>query len=124
MSFISKIAKHSNWKEASKTVGAWIQQMTTEKPNMNNCNFTEKYRAFDLNYALDLECDKESLLTQRNNQWMNIIPNLLTNKNVFIAVGYSHLTKKCGIINQLIKKGFKVEPIKIKSTTNNSPYEK
>jgi len=85
---------------------------------MNNCGLANKYREFDLNYEFEMECETDILILQRNNDWMKTIPNLLRTKNTFIAVGYFHLRKKCGILEQLKNKGFKIEPIKIKPVAN------
>ncbi|MGJ8732448.1 MAG: TraB/GumN family protein [Cellulophaga sp.] len=118
LKLIENQAKETTWKKARKTVRAWINQMTTNEPNMNNCQFANEYRKFDLDYEFEKECDNNSLIVERNNNWMKIIPNLLKNKNTFIAIGYSHLTKKCGILEQLKNLGFKIEPIKIKPVAN------
>ena len=45
---------------------------------------------------------------------MEILPNLMRNKNCFIAVGWGHLGFKQGILNQLKDNGFKVDPIEMK----------
>ena len=42
----------------------------------------------------------------------------LRKQNIFIAVGFFHLRKKCGILEQLKEQGFKIEPIKIKPVAN------
>ena len=87
--------------------------MTTDNPNMDNCELANKYRKFDLDYEFDKECETDILVLQRNNDWMKIIPGLLRTKNTFIAVGYFHLRKQCGILEQLKNEGFKIEPVEI-----------
>jgi len=119
LSLIEKENKYPNWKKERKKISAWINQMTTDKPNMNNCGLANKYRKFDLDYEFEKECETDILILQRNNDWMKTIPNLLRTENTFIAVGYSHLRKKCGILEQLKNKGFKIEPIEIKPVANN-----
>ncbi len=110
--------KNASWKKERKNIKVWIDQMITSKPNIIKCEFENKYRKFDLDYEFEMECKSDILLLQRNNEWMKIIPNLLRTKNTFIAVGYSHLRKKCGILEQLKNKGFIIEPIKIKPVAN------
>ncbi len=119
LKLIEKENKNPNWKAERKNISTWINQMTTDKPNMNNCGFTNKYRQFDLDYKFDIECETNIIFLKRNNDWMKSIPNLLKTKNTFIAVGYGHLIKKCGILEQLKNKGFKIEPIKIKPVAEN-----
>ena len=118
LSLIEKEYKNPNWKKERKNISAWINQMITDKPNMNNCELANKYRKFDLEYEFEKECETDILILQRNNEWMKIIPNLLRKQNTFIAVGFFHLRKKCGILEQLKEKGFKIEPIKIKPVAN------
>jgi len=113
LNLITKEYKNPNWKKERKKISAWINQMTTDEPNMNNCWLANKYRKFDLDYQFEKECESDILILQRNNDWMKIIPNLLRTKNTFIAVGYFHLRKKCGLLKQLENKGFKIEPIEL-----------
>ncbi|WP_347923739.1 TraB/GumN family protein [Pontimicrobium sp. SW4] len=113
LSLIEKENKNPNWKKERKNISAWINQMTTDKPNMNNCELAKKYRSFELDYQFERECESDILILQRNDNWMKTLPNLLNTKNTFIAVGYLHLKKKCGILEQLKSKGFVVDPIKI-----------
>jgi len=111
LSLIEKEYNNPNWKQERKKISAWINQMTTDKPNMNNCRLANNYRNFELDYQFEKECESDILILQRNNVWMETIPNLLSKKDTFIAVGYSHLKKRCGILEQLKNKGFIVEPI-------------
>ena len=118
LSLIEKENKFLNWKKERKKISVWIRQMTTDKPNMNNCNLANEYRKFNLDYKFEKECKTDILILQRNNDWMKTISNLLRTKNTFIAVGYNHLRKKCGILEQLKNRGFVVEPIAIKPVAN------
>lgn len=118
LNFIEKQYKYPNWKDEKKNISAWIDQMTTDKPNMNNCNLARKYREFNLNYEFDKECSIDVLVIERNRNWLKILPDLMRENNCFIAVGYYHLRNKCGLLEQLRKEGFKVEPIKIKPVAN------
>lgn len=52
------------------------------------------------------------IVDYRNNFWMKKIPTLIHEKSTFIIVGASHLCGETGLINQLRKKGYRVEPIK------------
>jgi uncharacterized protein YbaP (TraB family) len=118
LNFIEKEYNQPNWKGEKKNISAWVNQMTTDKPNMDNCNLANKYREYDLNYDFDKECTIDVLVSERNKYWLEILPNLIRTKNCFIAVGYFHLRNKCGILEQLKESGFKVEPIKIKPVAN------
>ncbi|TXD55575.1 TraB/GumN family protein [Polaribacter sp. IC066] len=118
LSLIEKEYKNPNWKKERKNISAWVNQMITDEPNMNNCRLANKYREFDLEYEFEKECENDILILQRNNEWMKIIPNLLRKQNTFIAVGYFHLRKKCGILEQLKENGFRIEPIEIKPVAN------
>lgn len=117
LNLIERENNNPDWKTESKNISAWIDQLTTKSPNMNNCIFTEKYRNFDLEYEFEQDCVRDILILERNNDWMKIIPNILSSKNTFIAVGYFHLRQKCGILEQLKNLGFKIEPVTIKPVT-------
>jgi len=54
------------------------------------------------------------MLTDRNARWMETIIPLIEADNCFIAVGFSHYWYECGLINQLIDLGYKIEPVKLK----------
>lgn len=51
------------------------------------------------------------LIDNRNNNWMKKLPDLFASGSCFVAVGCLHITGKTGLINQLKKAGFKVEPV-------------
>jgi len=54
----------------------------------------------------------DTLIVNRNNNWMKQIPSLLNNKQKeFILVGTLHLNDKIGLLNQLKDQGFKVEQL-------------
>ena len=118
LALIEKENKNPNWKEERKKISYWINQLTSEEPNLNSCGLANKYRVFDLEYEFEKECENDVLIAQRNNEWMKIIPDLLRKQNVFIAVGYFHLRKKCGILEQLKNEGFIIEQVEIKPVAN------
>ena len=47
----------------------------------------------------------------RNNNWMKKLPALMNEQSCFIAVGCLHLTGETGLLNQLKKSGYKLEPV-------------
>lgn len=61
------------------------------------------------------KADIELLLTNRNNNWVEILPSKYLSKNsCFIAVGALHLPGDIGIINLLKKAGYTVTPVTMK----------
>jgi len=58
-----------------------------------------------------IEIQKKMLIDERNNFWMNKIPNLIKYNSSFIAVGAGHLGGEKGLINQLRKLNYKVVSI-------------
>lgn len=55
----------------------------------------------------------EDLLTKRNKNWVEQIPELIQENSVFFAVGAGHLGGKNGVIALLKAKGYQVKPINI-----------
>ncbi|MDR2238248.1 MAG: TraB/GumN family protein [Chryseobacterium sp.] len=71
-------------------------------------------------YIFDKSCESLSkgdqiLLTQRNGTWMEILPALMEDHNVFLAVGLGHFSYTCGLIEQFKNLGYSVEPVPMKS---------
>lgn len=52
-----------------------------------------------------------AVLDQRNNNWLQQIPELIKKQPTFIAVGSAHLAGESGVINLLRKAGYKVKPV-------------
>ena len=58
------------------------------------------------------EEDKDELNKKRNEKWMDILPEMMSKKPSFIAVGCLHLVGDDGLIKRLQKEGYKVEVVK------------
>lgn len=54
---------------------------------------------------------QELLLDNRNRNWMETLPGLMSEKSCLIAVGAGHLPGENGLITLLTKKGYLVKPI-------------
>lgn len=52
-----------------------------------------------------------AVLDQRNNNWLQQIPQLIKKQPTFIAIGSAHLAGESGVINLLRKAGYTVRPI-------------
>lgn len=79
---------------------------------------TKYYNAEDLEGLLaimtkeGLEADfQESLVDQRNRNWIPLIEKIATEAPAFIGVGALHLPGEQGVINLLRKQGYTVEPV-------------
>jgi len=75
------------------------------------------YIGGDLSYDFqdrELYKDKfdDCFVIERNNNWMQSIPELIKEKSCFIAVGSAHLGGEFGILHQLKEAGFVVEAVK------------
>ena len=55
---------------------------------------------------------KEKMLDDRNQAWLKKIPGLLKTNSNLIVVGAGHLPGKEGLLYQLAKMGYLVEPVK------------
>ena len=80
------------------------------------CAIATSYMKMKLDYQLNARCaENDEIFAKRNQKWMpQIKKSIEENKTVFIAVGLYHLYFECGIVSQLRKEGYKVEPIKLK----------
>ena len=55
--------------------------------------------------------ETDALNKDRNNAWMNKLPDMMKEKSSFIAVGALHLAGEEGLLNLLEKAGYNVEPM-------------
>ncbi len=55
--------------------------------------------------------EKKPLLDNRNASWLKQLPSLMRTQSCFIAVGFQHLVGELGLISQLRKSGYKIEPV-------------
>jgi uncharacterized protein YbaP (TraB family) len=79
------------------------------------------YEQYDLNklfqqFEDDEDCpstptEKDALLKDRNNAWMEKLPEIMKEKSSFIAVGAGHLASEIGLLNMLEKSGYNVERV-------------
>lgn len=57
------------------------------------------------------EEQKAVLLTNRNNNWVSQLKNILSKSNIFIAVGAGHLAGEKGLIQLLKNEGYTMKPV-------------
>ena len=80
LALIEKEYKYPNWKDEKKNIRYWMRQLSNDNPNLNNCNLSNKYRIFDLDYDFNGECKYDVLIKQRNQNWMTILSDLMKEK--------------------------------------------
>ena len=108
-----------SWEKEKENICYWITQISEKKPDKKNCNFSNWYKNFKFPYQFEKECTDNLLIEERNNEWMKQLPELLHENNAFVVVGFMHLIRKCGLIEQLRGQGFIVEPIELKKPAGN-----
>ncbi|WLD24744.1 TraB/GumN family protein [Flavobacterium dauae] len=53
------------------------------------------------------------MLTKRNHNWVNVMPELMKNQSVFFAVGAAHLSGNNGVLKLLKDAGYTIKAVKI-----------
>jgi uncharacterized protein YbaP (TraB family) len=108
------------WAMAKIYITMLLKQYTKyQRSGKSTCpEIADEYVNFKIDYQLDKSCSRvnersQKLLTGRNVKWMEVLPGLIEEKNVFIAVGLNHLNYECGLIAQLRKLGYTVEPVEM-----------
>ncbi|RPD39150.1 TraB/GumN family protein [Chitinophaga barathri] len=87
-------------------------------------NIDGSYATMDIDYMFKKPqphakgSDIYHLMVERNAHWMKSLPVMLKSKPCFVAVGVGHLMYKQGLLMELKKQGFKVEPVSIRQTAN------
>lgn len=119
LSYIDNVKNRKmTWADAKKYVNILLKQYAKyKKSGKSTCpDLLDLYLSFRIDYQLSKSCstlnnNKQQLITQRNAKWMQVLPGLIQQKNVFVAVGLEHLNFDCGLIMQLRKAGYTVEPV-------------
>ncbi len=57
--------------------------------------------------------EMKPLLEDRNNYWMQQLPKLMKEQSLFVAVGALHLVGETGLVQQLTRQGYTVEPVNL-----------
>jgi len=79
----------------------------------NRCDLNKLYQQMeDDENCPSTPAEKDALIKDRNNSWMKKLPDIMREKSSFIAVGALHLAGDCGLLNQLEKSGYSVEPVR------------
>ncbi len=82
--------------------------------SLDLCAEIDWYRHMNFDFKLNQPCQNTLVLTDRNQRWMIDLLDHFKSKNCFVVVGLSHLMFECGLINQLTRLGYNIEPIEVK----------
>lgn len=117
LAYLDETKKKMSWRQARFYIKIILKQYSRYKKNgKTTCSLADNYTQFRLKYELDQPCkkmseEKRKLVAERNQNWMKLLPILIEKNSTFIAVGLEHLHFECGLIIQLRKLGYSVEPI-------------
>lgn len=100
-----------SWKEAQGEINYFLAAFEGRADLGDNCDFVQQYKRMELDYALDQPCEEDPFIKERNQKWMQVLPSLMRTKPCFVAVGLLHLMHNCGLIVELRRAGFVVEPV-------------
>lgn len=114
LEILRKATEVIDWKYFKKNIGKWLDMYKRPAADITTTRLYKQFYQFELNYAFDAKCSGDILLEKRNDEWMKQLLIYFKDKNCFIAVGLSHLGKQCGLIQQLKRAGYEVEPMNMK----------
>lgn len=80
------------------------------KAYLNN-DLNELWKIYE--QSMELSGEEDYLLKERNNNWMQKLPTLISKQSNFIAVGSLHLAGPDGLISQLRNRGYTITPLKL-----------
>lgn len=106
--------KGISWASEKDYIKALLKLAKKGRYNRAFCDFDRKYVHFDLPYELDKICPNAILLKERNDEWLPTLLEQLSSKNCFVAVGFDHLRYDSGLIVQLRRKGYMLQPIPLR----------
>ena len=93
--------------------------MLSESTSEETAKLVAAYKSENVQGLYDITTDekftsettKKAMLDNRNNNWVQNMPELMKKESVFFAFGAAHLGGEEGVINLLRKAGYKVKPI-------------
>ena len=96
------------------------QDLALEAQKLNNAYLAQDIDAmFQMALTENIDPDFfEKLTTQRNNNWIQQLPEIMKADSTFVAVGCLHLTGETGLVQQLRNLGYTVEAYLPKHQTN------
>jgi uncharacterized protein len=103
-----------DWKFFKKNIDNLLKLYRNDKPDAGRCAPVLKYMNLEIDYNFTAACPTSAANDTRNSKWMQVIPEMLNKSSCFIAVGITHLTASCGLVMQLKKLGWTVEPVMMK----------
>lgn len=100
-------------KSLLKTIDS-IQTYRVLFQQMLNVYKSQQLDSIEAMFALEpgFEESRDVLLDKRNSNWVNQLKEILSKKNIFMAVGAGHLVGEKGVIELLKKEGYTVRAIK------------
>lgn len=114
MELLRKATEVIDWNYFKKNIGKWLDKYRNPSGDIKATKLYKQFYQFELNYAFDAKCSGDILLEKRNDEWVKQLLGYFKENNCFVAVGLSHLGKQCGLIQQLKRAGYEVEPINMK----------
>ena len=80
----------------------------------DECDLVFEYKDMELPYAFSDPCPNTSpILSNTNKEWADLLPKHMSKHNCFIAISWYHLRYECGLIMQLMNKGYVVSPVNL-----------
>lgn len=108
------------WDNAKKYTGIILKQYEKYKNSgKSTCpSLVDLYLNHGIDYKFSKSCSslndkQQQLVVIRNEKWLIELSNLMRQSSLFVAVGAEHLNYECGLIMQLKKLGYNVEPVKM-----------
>lgn len=121
---LSEMGSVINWKLFKKYTPALLNIYRKEKWRKKLGLGLVDYANLTIDYKFSAACvdqkskkiqiENDQMMRERNQDWMQKLPELLKTQNCFIAVGLMHLYYQCGLVEQLKAIGYTVEPVPMK----------
>ena len=108
--------------QAEELLGILVnpQDLALEAQKLNKAYLAQDIDAmFQMALTEDIDPDFfEKLTTQRNNNWIQQLPEIMKADSTFVAVGCLHLIGETGLVQQLRNLGYTVEAYRPKHQPN------
>jgi uncharacterized protein YbaP (TraB family) len=115
--YINAEFKNLTWETERKSINFYLENINSKNPKIKDdnklCASVQDYKNFKIDYQFEKSASLKILEIERNNNWIKELIPMIGKKDIFMAVGFLHLSYKEGLISQLKNAGFTVEPITI-----------
>ncbi|MGV3541052.1 MAG: TraB/GumN family protein [Rufibacter sp.] len=100
-----------DWEKWKEGIKFWLKKYQEKVPDPKYCNLNYRYLNLEIDYEFGRVCTKEQENKERKAGWMPRLTHTLASRKSFVSFPLGLLTGNCGLLEELKRQGYKVEPV-------------